>query len=132
MQCAIIDNDFEKMKKVREEISKIKTIKIVNQSKKFKNKKIVTDSIYCDMVDLTVSKAVAASKICEILEVDIKDTIGIGDSYNDFELLNFVGYSVAMNNSVRGLKTRVDYVTDNNDLDGAAKFFEKILNNEIK
>ena len=55
MQCAIIDNDFEKMKKVREEISKIKTIKIVNQSKKFKNKKIVTDSIYCDMVDLTVS-----------------------------------------------------------------------------
>ena len=37
-----------------------------------------------------------------------------------------------MKNAVRGLKSKVDEVTNSNDLDGAAEFFEKIINGKIK
>lgn len=133
MQCIIIDKDLEKMKKIREQILVMPEVRIINESKCFNNKSIIpNDSIYCDIVDKDTSKGIAVDKICQILDVKKEDTVGIGDSYNDIELLEHVGYSVAMKNAVRGLKSRVDEVTNTNDLDGAAEFFEKIINGEMK
>ena len=133
MQCTIIDKDLEKMRKVRENILNIQDIRIINESKCFNDKSIIpNDSIYCDVVDKNTSKGIAAEKICEILGTNKEDTVGIGDSYNDLELLEHVGYSVAMKNSVRGLKSKVDEVTNTNDLDGAAEFFEKLMEKNAK
>lgn len=134
MQCIIVDKDFEKMKKVRKEIKKLSEVKIINESKCFNDKSIIpNDSIYCDLVDLDTSKGNAVSTICDLLNVKKEETIGIGDSYNDLELLSSVGHSVAMKNAVRGLKSKVDEVTETtNDLDGAAIFFEKIINEKNK
>lgn len=132
LQCTIVGKNFETMKEIRQKVQEVNGVKIVNESKCFNDKKIIlNDSIYCDVVDKNVSKGFAVAKLCEVLGINRKETIGIGDSYNDLEFLDFVGYSVAMKNSVRGLKSRVDYVTNSNDLDGAAEFFERVLNNEI-
>lgn len=132
MQCIIIDKDLEKMRRIREKILEIEKIRIINESKCFNNKDIIpTDSIYCDIVDEGTSKGIAADKICNILNVKKEETIGIGDSYNDLELLQHVGYSVAMGNAVAELKTKVNEVTNSNDLDGAAEFFEKILDGKL-
>ena len=132
VQCTIINKDFEKMKKVRKEILKIPNIKIANESKCFNDKTIIpNDSIYCDLVDGETSKGIAINKICEILNVKKEETIGIGDSYNDIELLSNVGYSVAMGNAVKKLQNKAKEVTDTNDFDGAAKFFEKIINGKM-
>ena len=133
MQCTIIDKDFEKMKGVRKKILNIPEIRIINESKCFNNKSIIpNDSIYCDIVDKSTSKGVAVKEICDFLGVNTKETIGIGDSYNDVELLDCVGYSVAMKNAVRGLKTKVDEVTNSNDLDGAAEFFENLMEKNLE
>ena len=132
IQCTIINKDFDKMKRVRRAIAKIPSIKIANESKCFKDKTIIpNDSIYCDLVDEETSKGIAIKTICELLGVDKKETIGIGDSYNDIELLKNVGYSVAMGNSVEKLQNKAKEVTDTNDFDGAAKFFEKIINGKM-
>lgn len=132
MQCSIIDKDFEKMKKVRKQISQLTEVRIINESKAFSDKTVIpNDSIFCDIVNKTTSKGNAVKTIYEILNIKAEETIGIGDNYDDIELLDSVGYSVAMKNSVRGLKSRVDEVTNTNDLDGAAEFFEKILKGEV-
>lgn len=132
MQCVILDNDFEKMKNIRNKIKGIRNSKIINESKCFIDKNAKpTDTLYYDVADICTSKGNAILKICELLNVKKEETIGIGDSYNDIELLSNVGYSVAMKNAVRGLKSRVNEVTtETNDRDGAAVFFEKILNDE--
>lgn len=128
LQCIILDRKLEKMKRVREEVQKVPEAKIINESKCFYDKPHKPkDTIYCDIVDTNTSKGNAVKIICELLGVKKEETIGIGDSYNDIELLNNVGYSVTMKNAVKGLKQRVDYVTNTNDLDGAAEFFEKII-----
>lgn len=132
MQCTIIGKELEKMKTIRSQILEVSGVRIANESKCFANKEILpNDSIYCDVVDKNVSKGFAAKKLCELLKIQKEETIGIGDSYNDLEFLEYVGYSVAMKNAIEGLKEKVDYVTNTNDLDGAAEFFEKILNNKI-
>lgn len=132
MQCIVIDKDFEKMKRVREELLKVEGIRIINESKCFNDKSIVpNDSIYCDIVDITTSKGTAVEEMCKYLDIKREETIGIGDSYNDLELLEHVGYSVAMGNALAGLKSKVDEVTNTNDYDGAAEFFEKIISGNV-
>lgn len=57
-----------------------------------------------------------------------KDQImACGDSYNDYEMLRAVGFSVAMENGEESVKEIADYITDTNDCDGVAKAVEKFV-----
>ncbi len=54
-------------------------------------------------------------------------TYGFGDSFNDFEMLEFVDCSVAMGNAVEELKEIADYITDDVEADGVNKFLEEYI-----
>ena len=129
MQCIILDSDIEKIKNAKKEIGLVPKTRIINESRALLDKTFKPNgSIYCDVVDNDTSKGEAVKFLCNLLNIDKSEAIGIGDSYNDVEMLDNVGYSVAMKNSIRGLKSRVKEVTQNtNDLDGAAEFFESLL-----
>ncbi len=63
-----------------------------------------------------ISKGTAILKYCELLGVDVKDTIGIGDSLNDIEMLKTVGLSCCPKGALKLIEEMVDYVSpcDNN------------------
>lgn len=63
-------------------------------------------------------KGFGIRKYCEYRNVDPKDTIAIGDSINDVEMLEAVGYSIAMGNGTDSVKKLVDYVTSDINEDG--------------
>lgn len=131
VQCVIMDKNAEKMKVVKKKILQLPEIRIINESQCLTDEtKKPNHNTYCDVVDLHTSKGRAINMLCQFLGISRHETIGIGDSYNDIEMLNFVGYSVAMGNALKSLKKKVNAVTDTNDLDGAAKLFEKILAEE--
>ena len=54
-------------------------------------------------------------KIAEILGIDIKKTIGIGDYNNDISLIKSAGIGVAVANAVDEAKLVADYITVSND-----------------
>ena len=58
--------------------------------------------------------------------IDIADTIGFGDSMNDLEMIETVGYSVCMDNGSPQLKAISDLVCPAVDADGLAWAFEKL------
>jgi HAD-superfamily hydrolase, subfamily IIB len=58
-----------------------------------------------------VSKWTAVQKVIKYLSADIKDTIGIGDSENDMELIEGCQLSAAMGNAVDKIKKSADFVT---------------------
>ena len=64
--------------------------------------------------------------MCEYLKINLKDSIAIGDSFNDLTMFETVGHSVAMGNAPDEIKKMVDEVTDTNNEDGVAKFLEKL------
>ena len=58
--------------------------------------------------------------------MDIKDTIGFGDSMNDLEMIQTVGCSVCMDNGSPNLKAISDLVCPAVEEDGLAWAFEKL------
>lgn len=76
---------------------------------------------------LGITKASGLIELCKILNIDISETVAIGDAPNDTEILQTAGYSVAMGNASDEIKEIADFVTVDNDHDGVAVAIEKIF-----
>ncbi|WP_058300953.1 Cof-type HAD-IIB family hydrolase [Gorillibacterium timonense] len=57
----------------------------------------------------------------------LSETIGVGDSWNDRELLETAGLGVAMANATPALKEIADYVTASNNEDGVKEVIERFI-----
>jgi len=73
-------------------------------------------------------KGNAGLKLAEILGIDKKDTIAVGDSTNDYTMIKAAGLGLAMENAVDELKAVADTIICNNDRHSA----KYILDNYIK
>jgi len=74
-----------------------------------------------------VSKAAGVFALSNRYGVPPAEVLAFGDDYNDMELLQCAGYSVAMLNAVQELKDLADEVTDSNDNDGVATILERVV-----
>ncbi len=75
-----------------------------------------------------VSKADALRFLCGHLHIDIKDSMAIGDTENDLDILIASGTGIAMGNSPENIKTAADLITLSNDEDGVAAVINDFLN----
>ncbi|PQP78040.1 Cof-type HAD-IIB family hydrolase [Spiroplasma sp. ChiS] len=86
------------------------------------------------MINITnklVSKGFAANILAQYYNVDIRDVIAFGDEMNDLELLQNVGYGIAMKNGNDNLKTNARGITHlTNDEGGVGDYLQKLLNGE--
>lgn len=82
---------------------------------------------YVDFVIKGCSKANGIKKVMELYGIARENTIAVGDSSNDLEMLDFAGISVAMGNSQEHILQMADYVTDTAENSGVAKAIEKFL-----
>lgn len=57
----------------------------------------------------------------------LDQTIAIGDSWNDHEMLEAAGLGVAMGNAIPALKEIADYITASNNEDGVKQVIEKFV-----
>jgi Cof subfamily protein (haloacid dehalogenase superfamily) len=69
-----------------------------------------------EITSVEATKGQALKFVADRLGIDIKDTIAIGDNYNDIDMIQVAGLGVAIFNAVDDLKSVADYVTkaDNN------------------
>lgn len=74
-----------------------------------------------------ISKASGFLALCEYLKIPPEETIAVGDSDNDIELLKAAGLGVAMGNAKPCVKEAGDAETADNDHDGCAKVIEQYL-----
>ena len=58
-----------------------------------------------------VSKGMGLHKLADLLGVDIKDTIAIGDNYNDLSMIQEAGLGIGVANTVEAMKKDCDYIT---------------------
>jgi len=73
------------------------------------------------------NKANGLKTLCNILNIPLEETIAVGDSDNDRDILQTAGFSVAMGNACNEIKQIADAVTDDNNHHGAARALEKYL-----
>ncbi len=81
-----------------------------------------------EIVNSRASKGAALQWLCELLEVDIGDSIAFGDSMNDVSMLETAGLGVAMRNAQPEVQARADVVSLLDcDHAGMAAYMEKLL-----
>ena len=64
-----------------------------------------------EIVPKGYTKASGIRRVCELLGIDRADTIAVGDSINDVDMLQFAGCGIAMGNATEPAKEIADYVT---------------------
>lgn len=77
-----------------------------------------------EMVIPGTSKAVGIEKVCKYLGIAREDTVAVGDSFNDVEMIEYAGTGIAMGNSRGDLKELADYVTTDIMEDGIKNAME--------
>lgn len=74
-----------------------------------------------------VNKGKALKKLCEIMHIPIENTVAIGDSLNDLDIIKTAGIGVAMGNAMPEVLNAADFVTGTNDQAGVSQAINQIL-----
>ena len=73
------------------------------------------------------SKSRAMNYAMEFLGIPFEQSIAMGDSMNDFDMIEKAGIGVAMGNAVPEIKDIADMITDDVNSAGVASALEKIF-----
>ena len=65
------------------------------------------------------------------LTIDAQDVIAFGDNFNDLDMLQYAGLSIAMGNAPDEIKRAAKEVTASNNEDGIALVLNRIFSREI-
>ncbi len=75
-----------------------------------------------------VNKGNGLQRLCDILGIDIQDTIAIGDNFNDLSMIKAAGLGIGVANTVEEMKKECDFITENDcDHDAVAEVIEKFI-----
>lgn len=125
-QVVIADSNYNNMRELEEIIKDLKNTNVINYSHDYlKNKD--NGNHWFDIVKINVNKGNAIKFLLKELKIDSKDALCFGDSINDIDMFNACGIKVAMGNALDDIKDIATYVTNTNDDEGIAKFFDKYL-----
>ena len=72
---------------------------------------LATNSIYFEIMPGGVGKASGLRDLCTLLGEPLQKTIVIGDYYNDLEIMQTAGHSVAVANAPSEVRAAADEVT---------------------
>ena len=81
----------------------------------------ISSNKYLEINPKGVNKGEAVKWLCEYLNVKKENTMAIGDSYNDVDMLKNVGFGCAVAGANEGLKKIANYVCEKNYNEGAVK-----------
>lgn len=80
---------------------------------------------FIEVISRKASKGIAVKSLCDILGIDISESIAVGDSLNDLPMIETAGLGVAVANAIDEVKARADVVTASNDDDGVRRIIEE-------
>ena len=102
-------------------------------TEEFGNKIMMTNSFndFLEVINPEVSKWNAVKALAEQNGIDLRDTMCIGDSNNDFEMISSAGLGVAVANANDRIRNVAKMVTAANNVDGVALAIETVLTQQI-
>ena len=107
-------NDHSKLEKLKIEIEK-----------KYGNKLTVlfSNNNYLEIFNINSGKGNAVIKLCNILNIPVKNSLAAGDQENDISMIKAAGIGIAMINGVDEVKKVANVITKkDNDNDGLVEF----------
>ena len=72
---------------------------------------VFSQPTHLEVLQKGVSKGTALKELCSIMGIDVKDTMGIGDSEVDLPLIEEAGFGACPANSMDIIKEKSDYIS---------------------
>ena len=72
-----------------------------------------------------IAKSKGLKFLCDSLHISMEDTMAVGDSENDLDIVKAAGIGVAMGNAQQLLKDSADFISLSNEEDGVAYAIER-------
>lgn len=106
-KVAFCDHDFQLVSKAKD---------LIDAHPLAKNFEMIRseDAIY-EIMPIGANKGTALRKLAELLGLDLKNTVAIGDYDNDVKMLQAAGCGVAVANACPSAKAAADHITVSND-----------------
>ncbi|MCR5525881.1 MAG: Cof-type HAD-IIB family hydrolase, partial [Lachnospiraceae bacterium] len=102
VKCLYERPDYDYLRKIEEDLKPITGDSDVSYS----------SGRYIEFNKKGVNKGAGLVKLAGKLGVDIKDTIAIGDNFNDLSMIKAAGLGVGVNNTAEDMKQFCDVITD--------------------
>lgn len=71
---------------------------------------IVSKGYSIEISDINANKGIGDRFVCDLLNIDYKEAVHLGDSGNDVVTQKYLGGFVAMKNSTKNIRQKADYV----------------------
>lgn len=78
-----------------------------------------SSTIYYEILPKGVSKGFAVKKLAEVMGIDIKNTVAIGDFYNDIDMFNASAFTVSVADAIEDIRKITDMTTKKTCMEGA-------------
>ena len=82
---------------------------------------------FLEFISRDAGKGMALAEIGKLYGIDRSEMIAVGDSYNDVTMLEYAGFSVAVENAPDDIKANCDHVTLSNNEDGVVEVIDKFI-----
>ena len=123
VKAIYMNTDYDYLKRIEGEIADLTGNMDVSYS----------SNRYMEINRKGVSKGSGLQRLCEILHVDIKDAIAIGDNFNDLSMIKAAGLGVGVANTIEQMKKECDVITENDcDHSAVAEVINQYIFNQSK
>ncbi|MCX8130394.1 MAG: Cof-type HAD-IIB family hydrolase [Clostridia bacterium] len=112
----VISEDLKQLKRIREKVCTLDTIEVVSSN--YNNFEVMNNG---------VNKANALKFLAGKMGIKREEIVAIGDNENDYSMIEYAGFGVAMENAEEKIKSIADFITLSNDQDGVAHIIKKIV-----
>jgi Cof subfamily protein (haloacid dehalogenase superfamily) len=119
---SIIPDDEELFNSISKKLtSAFEGIRVIRTTSPIDNR-----SIWLEIFPESVSKGHGLKWLCDKLAIPYSQTAGVGNDYNDIEMLDFVKHPYILGNSPNGLKENYSSVNYTNNESGFSKVIEQL------
>lgn len=123
VKAIYMNTDYDYLKRIEGEIADLTGNMDVSYS----------SNRYMEINRKGVSKGSGLQRLCDILHVDIKDAIAIGDNFNDLSMIKAAGLGVGVANTIEQMKKECDVITENDcDHSAVAEVINQYIFNQSK
>ncbi|CAN5519369.1 Cof-type HAD-IIB family hydrolase [soil metagenome] len=82
---------------------------------------------YLEIMNNKASKSQGIEKLISAYQINREDIIAIGDNFNDIDMLQYAGTSIAMGNAPDAVKKHATIITESNNGEGIQKALSELI-----
>ncbi|TCP29295.1 hypothetical protein EV207_11197 [Scopulibacillus darangshiensis] len=84
------------------------------------------------LTKMNTSKYDGLVHLAQRIGVPISETVAVGDSYDDMEMITKAGLGVAMSHAPKEVRNRAGWVTRSNDMNGVAYMIKEVFRKQLR